>query len=249
MDEIHTPDKTQRDAAFVESKENSEQMVHRLRSWESGDILWGWDSVSAEGAATGKTFRRGKDTLDGDGELSGQTAPDAARDAYESIKDSDADLRGATPGTSVFLYAARIESVRTEGGSSHDPEPPLKFASLTDVAVVESAYIPTEDELDFVSHAAAEAARESFISTFGLHDALVERSDEIFAIEDPDDSVADSYVRHRLIAAYDGIDVWMLDEDGPFQAYYYEDSTFGTVGSTSEVANEVVSTLRGAATW
>ena len=148
MRSVLTADPKTREEAFKEHKENGEQMVHRLRDWEKGDILWGYESVSGSGS-TGKTFsRRNRENreerigdLDG---LDPQDAHESARQAFESMTDPDKTSLGGGPDTSVFLYAARIESVRTEGPGPDPGEPPLKFARLGKVVVVDSAYIPPE---------------------------------------------------------------------------------------------------------
>lgn len=152
MRSVLTDDTEAREQAFKEHKENGEQMVHRLRNWEEGDILWGYESVSPRGS-TGKTFsrRKSKESKERAEEkdfehLDPDDAHESAKDAFESCTDPDSMSMGGGPDTSVFLYAARIKSCRTEPHSSHDPEPPLKFARLGKVVVVDSEYIPPEDD-------------------------------------------------------------------------------------------------------
>lgn len=119
---------------FVDRKESGESMVHRLRSWESGDTVYGYDSRSDSGGM-GKTFRDG-------GEFGDQSALDAARDGWASATDPDNLLGGTT--NDVFLWSATVESVRTDPPDPMDPgEPPLKFARLTDVKVL--AFRPGDD--------------------------------------------------------------------------------------------------------
>lgn len=147
-DDIRTDDTKQREQAFREHKQAGEHMVHRLRSWEEGDILWGWESVRP-GGTTGKTYRRadaqrmqGKDFeyLDPD------DSHESARGGYEAVADPHKASMGGGPDSAVFLFVARIGSVRTEPHSMQDPEPPLKFATLDKVRVLDSTYIPPEDD-------------------------------------------------------------------------------------------------------
>lgn len=146
MNELLTTNDDVREQAFREYKEDGEQMVHRLRNWEAGDILWGWESIR-DGSSTGKTYSRRKakeSKARAEAEdfehLSPDDAHESAKDAFEACCDPDRTSLGGGPGAAVFLYAARIGSVRTEPHSSHDPEPPLKFATLEKVVVVDSHF-------------------------------------------------------------------------------------------------------------
>lgn len=150
MKSVLTADPKTREQAFKEHKSNGEQMVHRLRDWQEGDILWGYECVSGSGS-TGKTFSRRhseerEERISKLDSIDPQDAHESAREAFESITDPDQQSLGTGPDSSVFLYASRIKSVRTEPHSSHDPEPPLKFAQLGKVVVVDSTYIPPEDD-------------------------------------------------------------------------------------------------------
>lgn len=152
MRSVLIEDEDEREQAFREHKQSGEQMVHRLRDWQEGDILWGYESVSPNGS-TGKTFSRRnrekrKDRIGDLSDLDPQDAHESARDAFDQMADPDPDAvsLGGGPDSSIFLYAARIESVRTEGPGPDPGEPPLKFAQLGKVAVVDSKYIPPEDD-------------------------------------------------------------------------------------------------------
>lgn len=140
-----TTDKEQRERVFRERQSGGERMVHRLRDWEEGDILWGWASVK-EGSSTGKTYRHA--TSDEREEHIGEyleEAHTAAREAYEAVVENDGPMLGGGPGAAVFLFAARIESVDTEPPGPDPGEPPLKFAELGKVVVVDSHYESREE--------------------------------------------------------------------------------------------------------
>jgi len=109
---------------FIQSKESGESMVHRLRNWRPGDTVYGWDTLSDNGSM-GKTFRGGDDGLTDDPE-------GAARDGFEGAVDGP--LSSDT--NDVFLWRATVESVRTDPPNP-DGEPPLKFAHLSDVRVLD----------------------------------------------------------------------------------------------------------------
>jgi len=111
---------------FIQSKESGESMVHRLRNWEAGDTVYGWDTLSDSGSM-GKTFRGGENGLTDDPE-------GAARDGFEGAVDGPL----ASDTNDVFLWRGTVKSVRTEGRNPMDPgEPPLKFARLSDVEVLD----------------------------------------------------------------------------------------------------------------
>ena len=90
-----------------------------------------------------------------------------------------------------------------------------------------------------VSKDRAEEYRELFVSAFPIHEQMDERPDEVFELENkPETPVAD-FTRQRVIAAYEGVQVWLLNDNGPLQAFYDEDEEWGRTGSPSEVAQEV----------
>lgn len=93
-------------------------MVHRLRHWAAGDVIFGYDVVRP-GGATGKTFTR-----------------EHAESMYNAVE--AAPVLGDTlgPETDVFGWVARIESTWSEGPGPDPGEPPLVYASLRDVVVL-----------------------------------------------------------------------------------------------------------------
>lgn len=126
-DRVLTDEPGKRHAAFRQTLLTGKNTVHRLRAWEIGDTLWGYRTMG-ECAETGKTFR------DGSERMIEQTAEQMAENAFEDAVDLAAD------GTAVFLYSATIEDIREERYNS-DGEPPLKYATLSDVKVHKSHYV------------------------------------------------------------------------------------------------------------
>lgn len=110
--------------AFKQSKKQGRQNLHRLRNWEPGDTVWGYE-VRSDGSYTGKTFRR-------EGPISEGLA--AAESAYEQA------VERASPGTMVFLYVATVQSVGQEPPGPDPGEPPMKFGHLEDVCLLDSHY-------------------------------------------------------------------------------------------------------------
>lgn len=110
---------------FEESKMNGETMIHRLRDWEAGDVVFGYDVVS-DGASHGKTFRRGD--VHGD-EFAIERAINAVRDA-PLVGDE------LSEGTVAFAWVGKVEKTRTEPPGPDPGEPPLKMAELEQVSVV-----------------------------------------------------------------------------------------------------------------
>jgi hypothetical protein len=111
------------DADALRERVSGEQMVHRLRDWTDGDTLYGVTSFNQDtGTSSGKTFREG-------GEY-GEDAEQKARNQYE---------RPGLPMSGVtVLFRATVRNPRTEPRNPADPgEPPLKFATLTDVDVLD----------------------------------------------------------------------------------------------------------------
>ena len=90
-----------------------------------------------------------------------------------------------------------------------------------------------------VTRESAEDVRDAFLEFFDPHDRLTEREMDIFEVENiPEDSPAE-YTRQRVIAAYDRVHVWLLNDDGPLQAYYDDGGEFGEPGGADEVADEI----------
>lgn len=111
------------DADTLRERLSGEQMIHRLRDWTDGDTLFGVTSMNPDsGASMGKTFREGGER--------GEDAEQMARDRYE---------RPALPMSGVsVLFRATVRDPWTEPRNPMDPgEPPLKYATLTDVEILE----------------------------------------------------------------------------------------------------------------
>lgn len=118
-------------ADSLRERVSGKRIVHRLRDWTDGDTLFGVTAYTEGGASTGKTFREG-------GEY-GDDAEVQARDMYE---------RPALPMSGVsVLYRATVRNPRTEPRDPMDPgEPPLKFARLTEVEVLDWKRVGDGDE-------------------------------------------------------------------------------------------------------
>lgn len=99
-----------------------EQLVHRLREWADGDTLFGVTFMNPDtGASMGKTFREGDEY--------GEGAESKAREHYES---------GIIASGVTVLFRGTVRDPRTEPRDPEDPgEPPLKFATLTDVEILD----------------------------------------------------------------------------------------------------------------
>lgn len=113
---------------FEEDKSSGEQMIHRLRDWEAGDVIFGYDVIQANGSMSGKTFKRGNS-------LGGNSCVENALAGLENqplIGDTLSD------GTVAFAWVGRIVRTRQERGDPMDGEPGLKFAELEDVTVLAS---------------------------------------------------------------------------------------------------------------
>lgn len=112
-------------SVFKDKKMDGEIMVHRLRDWETGETIWGYDIVGS-GVSSGKTFKRGDDGLVG-GEMKFSEAIETRMEQH---------LEMAEPPCVGFVWCATIERTRTEGRDPADPgEPPLKYAEVSDVVV------------------------------------------------------------------------------------------------------------------
>lgn len=109
---------------YLRDRVSGEQMVHRLRDWTDGDTLYGVTSFSSSGAAMGKTYRD-----------RGEYRDTAEQKAREHFKNGPAF--GSFSGVMV-LYRATVTDVWDEGTDPADPgEPPLKYATLTDVEILD----------------------------------------------------------------------------------------------------------------
>lgn len=133
-------EKQRRERAFREMKLDGEHMVHRLRDWREGQIIWGWEREN-EGGSMGKTYTRAG---------VGQSMDDHPLD-YEGHRQAmlayHQHAKNASTGT-VFLWVGRVTKVRTAPGDPHDPgEPPNKFAQFTDVRVVDSTDLDADEDM------------------------------------------------------------------------------------------------------
>lgn len=92
---------------------------------------------------------------------------------------------------------------------------------------------------DTVSRKRAEHYRFAFLSAFSFHDQLDEREADLYEVENEPENGPDDITLQRVIAAYEQVHVWLLNEDGPLQAYYDTDGTWGMTGDADEVADEI----------
>lgn len=113
---------------FERDKASGKQMIHRLRDWEPGDVIFGYDVIQANGSMSGKTFKRGS-------ELGGNSA---IRNALNGLEDQPLFGETLSDGTVAFAWVGRIVRTRQERGDPMDGEPGLKFAELEDVTVLAS---------------------------------------------------------------------------------------------------------------
>jgi len=135
---IFTADESRRNELFVEMKQRGEHMIHRLRDWQVGQIVWGYDLHRENGSSTGKTFTRG-----------GASSEDILRDerGHEQAKEMYETRTEQIQSGAAFYWVGRITRVRVEGRNPADPgEPPLKFAELEQVKVLDSTCVPEVDE-------------------------------------------------------------------------------------------------------
>lgn len=80
--------------------------------------------------------------------------------------------------------------------------------------------------------------RNDFIESFEKHDKLLEQdtevlSDEIFP------NAPDNTTLQKVIASYDKATVWLLNSDGPLQAFYYTEEEWGETGDVNEIVEEL----------
>lgn len=112
-------------AQFAASKRRGQHMVHRLREYSPDDIIWGYD-VLTESGSMGKTYRRGVDGPD-------STSDETFAEWVEEQAMASAEASGSC--LAVVWYAT-ITELRSEAQDPMDPgEPPLTYATLTDVVV------------------------------------------------------------------------------------------------------------------
>lgn len=111
---------------FKRRKEKGMNMVHRLRDWEAGDTIWGYDIQIDNGNTTGKTFSRNDSTLVPEDEP-----------YVEQVEERMEQMLDTHPSPAVgVVWVGTVETVTTEAHDHSDPgEPPLKHASVTDVCV------------------------------------------------------------------------------------------------------------------
>jgi hypothetical protein len=83
--------------------------------------------------------------------------------------------------------------------------------------------------------------RHAWLAAFDQHDELNENEDEVLEDEVFPDA-PDDVTLQKVIASYDGVMVWLLNESGPLQAYYVGDE-WGEPGDEDEVAAEIEETL------
>jgi hypothetical protein len=111
-------------------------MVHRLRNWEEGQTVWGYEVISNGGASMGKTHTR-RDFTD-----HSENYQDDSDEFVPQIIDSMQAMLDNTGDDSVsagFAWVAEIESVQTEPPGPDPGEPPLKKARFRKLVVMESA--------------------------------------------------------------------------------------------------------------
>ncbi len=137
---VFTTDEQQRNQAFIDRKQSGESMINRLRDWEVGQIVWGYDSVQETGS-TGKTFTR--EEYGGYGDIE-----DTDRGHERALQMYEARCEQTSTGpTALFCWVGKIQRVRVEAPDPSDPgEPPLTFAELDAVKVLESTFVPSEED-------------------------------------------------------------------------------------------------------
>lgn len=84
--------------------------------------------------------------------------------------------------------------------------------------------------------------RHAWLAAFDQHDQLEENRDEVFEDEVYPDA-PDDVTLQKVIASYDGVMVWLLNDGGPLQAFYAEQDVWGEPGDEDTVAVEIEETL------
>lgn len=130
---IYGTDADRRKTAFADAKTSGRQMVHRLRDWEEGQTIWGWEIHTESGGSMGKTRTR-RDfeiQVDEDEPVRPQVKASLVDTAVAQLESSRGDVR-----TAGFVWVAQIADVQTEPRGPDPGEPPLKDAKLTNLTVV-----------------------------------------------------------------------------------------------------------------
>lgn len=82
-----------------------------------------------------------------------------------------------------------------------------------------------------IDNEVAQEWRDAFLQEFSKHDELDEISNEV---------LTDDVTLQKLIAPYENVQVWLLNSDGPLQAYYSEKEAWGdTHNNAKDVAAEI----------
>lgn len=93
-----------------------------------------------------------------------------------------------------------------------------------------------------VSEEASKQYRAAFIGEFEGHHTLEEVEEDIHSVE-PISDTDNEYTRQRIVASYGSpeqqVQIWLLNETGPLQAFYEESEEWGEPGDYEEVAREV----------
>ena len=97
----------------------------------------------------------------------------------------------------------------------------------------------TETQNPVVSQEASEQYRAGFIEEFEGHDTLTEEEHNIHEIEAGEIHLPDDYTLQRIVASYEEVQVWLLNDFGPLQAFYVEDEAWGKSGDCEDVAREI----------
>lgn len=95
---------------------------------------------------------------------------------------------------------------------------------------------------DTIPQSSAESYRYAFTDAFEYHEELTENQDEVYEDEVAGEMPVDVTLQ-TVIASYDEVTVWLLNEFGPVQAFYDESGEWGEPGDVTEVASEVAERL------
>jgi hypothetical protein len=130
---LYSDNTEMREAAFAEAKTGGRQMVHRLRDWEEGQTIWGWETHVESGGSMGKTHTRRdfERRVDDSEPVRPQVKAALVDTATGQLESTRTDVR-----TAGFVWVAEIADVHTEPPGPDPGEPPLKDASLTNLSVV-----------------------------------------------------------------------------------------------------------------
>jgi hypothetical protein len=110
---------------FQQSKEDGLNLVNRLRSWQEGDVVWGYDIQTKAGQTTGSTYSQDDHAI----EMSSYGFLEfLEREMMESVS-----KHGPAVGV---VWVGIIDGVEEESHARAElGEPPLKHASIRDVCV------------------------------------------------------------------------------------------------------------------